>query len=135
MDLTGLRTVGASPVKLMPVAAPDHPLAVAGVSPGRAREHVQLVLMDQPASDGRDWGIVSQAIWRVGDLNLKHQLLLRGTGWGGMPEPMVRADIEAGRLVLLDLDDYRAGEYMLRVMHKVDTPPGPAGRWLIDRLS
>jgi DNA-binding transcriptional LysR family regulator len=37
----------------------------------------------------------------VGDLALKHKLLLSGLGWGGMPELMVRADIESGRLVRL----------------------------------
>ena len=51
-----------------------------------------------------------------------------------MPEPVVRADIEAGRLVRLSLRDWRAGEYAMKVVHKADTPPGPAGRWLIERL-
>jgi hypothetical protein len=47
---------------------------------------------------------------------------------------MVRADIEAGRLVRLDLRDWRGGLYMMQVVHKTETPPGPAGRWLIERL-
>jgi DNA-binding transcriptional LysR family regulator len=51
-----------------------------------------------------------------------------------MPEPMVRADIEAGRLVELELPDYRGGDYPLQVVHRIETPPGPAGRWLIERL-
>jgi len=51
-----------------------------------------------------------------------------------MPEPMVRADIEAGRLVQLDLPDWRGGVYPMQVAHKIETPPGPAGRWLIERL-
>jgi DNA-binding transcriptional LysR family regulator len=70
----------------------------------------------------------------VGDLALKHKLLLSGLGWGGMPELMVRADIESGRLVRLDLPDWRGGVYPMQVVHKIETPPGPAGRWLIDRL-
>jgi DNA-binding transcriptional LysR family regulator len=65
---------------------------------------------------------------------LKHKLLLAGLGWGGMPEPMVRADIESGRLVRLDLRDWRGGEYLMQVVHRIETPPGPAGRWLIERL-
>lgn len=73
--------------------------------------------------------------WRIGDLAVKHALLLAGLGWGGMPEPSVRADIAAGRLVKLDLRNWRGGEYGLVVVHKIDTPPGPAGRWLIDRLA
>jgi DNA-binding transcriptional LysR family regulator len=90
--------------------------------------------MDQRGVEGRDYGVVSQATWRVGDLNLKHKLLVRGLGWGGMPEPLVRADLAAGRLVQLDLEDYRGGDYLLQVAHKIETPPGPAGRWLVERL-
>jgi hypothetical protein len=51
-----------------------------------------------------------------------------------MPEPIVRADIESGRLVRLNLPDWRGGEYTLQAIYKTDTPPGPAGRWLIERL-
>jgi hypothetical protein len=30
--------------------------------------------------------------------------------------------------------DWRGGEYTIQGIHKTDTPPGPAGRWLIERL-
>ena len=135
MDSTGLRRIEIGGVTLIPVAASSHPLALASDnSAPRALDHVQLVLSDRPAGEGRDRGVVSLATWRVGDLTLKHKLLLSGFGWGGMPEPMVRADIEAGRLVRLDLPDWRGGEYPMQVVHKVESPPGPAGRWLIERL-
>jgi DNA-binding transcriptional LysR family regulator len=52
-----------------------------------------------------------------------------------MPEPIVRADIESGRLVRLNLPDWRGGEYAMQAIHMTDTPPGPAGRWLIERLA
>jgi DNA-binding transcriptional LysR family regulator len=135
MDSTGLRRIEIGGVTLIPVAASSHPLARAGdKSAAPALDHVQLVLSDRPAGEGRDQGVVSLATWRVGDLTLKHKLLLSGFGWGGMPEPMVRADIEAGRLVRLELPDWRGGVYPMQVAHKIETPPGPAGRWLIDRL-
>jgi hypothetical protein len=51
-----------------------------------------------------------------------------------MPEPLARADIESGRLVRLNLPDWRGGGHKLQAIHKIDTPPGPAGRWLIERL-
>jgi hypothetical protein len=51
-----------------------------------------------------------------------------------MPEPIVRADIEAGRLVRLNLREWRGGEYTMPAIHKIDTPPGPAGRRPIERL-
>ena len=40
----------------------------------------------------------------------------------------------SGRLVRLNLRNWRGGEYDLQAVHKIDTPPGPAGRWLIERL-
>jgi DNA-binding transcriptional LysR family regulator len=135
MDLTGFLHVGIPGVKLIPVAAPNHPLASANVAAQpRARDFVQIVLSEQPVGEGRDFGVVSLDTWRVGDLNAKHRLIVGGIGWGSMPEPVVRADIEAGRLVRLSLRDWRAGEYPMNVVHKADTPPGPAGRWLIERL-
>jgi DNA-binding transcriptional LysR family regulator len=135
MGVTGLQRIQIGAVRIIPVAAPNHPLARAGDSShSRAGDHLQLVLSDQPEAAGRDYGVISLANWRLGDLNLKHKLLLNGIGWGGMPEPMVRADIESGRLVQLDLPDWRGGEYAMQAVHKIETPPGPAGRWLIERL-
>jgi DNA-binding transcriptional LysR family regulator len=135
MDISGLQLFQIGAVQIIPVAAPNHPLVSAGgASPSRARDYVQLVLSDQPATAGRDYGVVSLTNWRVGDLTLKHKLLLGGIGWGGMPEPMVRADIKAGRLVQLDLRDWRGGQYPMQVVHKTETPPGPAALWLIERL-
>jgi DNA-binding transcriptional LysR family regulator len=135
MDSTGLQRLQIGGVPMIPVAAPSHPLALGGdTSPPRTLDHVQLVLSDRPAGEGRDYGVVSLATWRVGDLTLKHKLLLGGIGWGGMPEQMVRADIESGRLVRLNLGDWRGGEYPMQVVHKIETPPGPTGRWLIERL-
>ena len=135
MNSAGLQVIQIGGVQIIPVAAPTHPLASAGdTSPARVRDHVQLVLSVQPAPAGGDYGVVSLTTWRVGDLTLKHKLLVSGIGWGGMPEPMVRADIESGRLVRLDLPDWRGGAYPMQVAHKIETPPGPAGRWIIERL-
>jgi DNA-binding transcriptional LysR family regulator len=135
MDMTGLRRIDIESVRIIPVAAPSHPLALANEALSlQARDFVQLVLSEQPASEGRDFGVVSLNTWRIGDLAARHKLLLAGIGWCGMPEPTVRADIESGRLVRLDLPDWRGGEYTLQAIHKIDTPPGPAGRWLIEKL-
>jgi DNA-binding transcriptional LysR family regulator len=136
MGMTGFRQTDIEAIRLIPVAAPGHPLARASAAaPREASDYIQLILSERPAADGRDFGVVSLNSWRIGDLAVKHALLLAGLGWGGMPEPTVRADIAAGRLVKLDLRNWRGGEYNLVVVHKIDTPPGPAGRWLIDRLA
>jgi len=136
MDMTGFCRVAIKGVQLIPVAAPSHPLAKAGeAAPLPARDFVQLVLSEQLGAEGQDHGVVGLNTWRIGDLSVRHKLLLAGLGWSGMPEPIVRADIESGRLVRLNLPDWRGGEYAMQAIHMTATPPGPAGRWLIERLA
>jgi DNA-binding transcriptional LysR family regulator len=136
MDLTGFRVVDIDSVNIIPVAAPSHPLARAneGGLP-RSSDFLQLVLSEQPAGVNQDFGVVSLKTWRINDQAARHRLLLAGVGWCGMPEPLVRADIESGRLVRLTLPDWRGGGHTLQAIHRIDTPPGPAGRWLIKRLA
>ena len=135
MDMTGFSRIAIAGVRIIPVAAPGHPLAQASeATPLQASDFLQLVLSEEPAAENREFGVVSLNTWRIGDLAARHKLLLAGLGWSGMPEPIVRADIAAGRLVRLNLRDWRGGEYIMQVVHKTDTPPGPAGRWLIERL-
>ena len=135
MNSEGLRCIHLAGVQLIPVAAPGHPLALAGrANLGATREHLQLVLTEQSIAGTRDYGVVSVNVWRLGDLASKHAFLLAGIGWGGMPEPLVRADLDAGRLVHLQLLDWRGGVYALQVAYKTDSPPGPAGQWLIECL-
>ena len=47
---------------------------------------------------------------------------------------MVRGDIEEGRLVRLDMREYKDGFMRLHAIYRTDTPPGPAASWLIARF-
>src|SRR5580704_8755787 len=121
------------------VAARDHPLAlISGVIPkAELAKHVQLVLTDRSElSTGREFGVLSPLTWRLGDLFAKHAFLLKGLGWGGMPLHAVKQDLLEGRLVKLSIEDL-AEEGLILPMSAVyltAKPPGPAGRWLIERL-
>jgi DNA-binding transcriptional LysR family regulator len=94
------------------------------------------VLSDRSRSTvGEDWGVLAAETWRLSDLSAKHALLLAGIGWGSLPRPMIDGDLRAGRLVVLDLPEWPRFDFPFCVIHRTDTPPGPAGRWLIDRLT
>lgn len=126
-------------IDLITVAAADHPLAaIKGPIPRvELARHVQLVLTDRSAlSSGNDYGVVSPLTWRLADLFAKQAFLLRGLGWGSMPAHAVEADIKAGRLVELAMQDVPQGRISLPLsaVYKATSPPGPAGRWLIDYL-
>lgn len=132
-----LRRRPVGEVRLIPVAAPFHPLARdEAARPGASQGHVQLVLSDRSTlTAGRDFGVFGVDTWRLADLGSKHALLLAGVGWGNMPEPMVREDLAKGRLVRLKLADWNGGDFALSAVHRIDRPPGPAGRWLIERFA
>ena len=131
-----LERIHVCDVEMIPVAAPHHPLAQnRPIEPGAARRYRQLVLtVRMPFSEGPDIGIFAAETWRVADLGAKHALLLAGVGWGNMPEPNVRADLAAGRLVRLELPEAKSGVYSLQAMYRTDHPPGPAAAWLIQRF-
>lgn len=124
------QTIGE--VELVPVAAPNHPLAVNSIAPGESRKHLQLVLSDRSTrTKGREFSVLSQLTWRLGDLGAKHSLLKQGLGWGNMPLEMVMADLREGRLVKLDLPEKPGDQYPLFALWRRDTMLGPASSWLI----
>jgi len=128
----------AGSVKLVPVAAPGHPLALLPgvISAAAARDHIQLVLTDRSVlTEGRDFGVVSVKSWRLADLGAKHALLLAGMGWGNMPKPMVNEDLKRGRLVELKIETLNEGAYPFHTVYRSNTPPGPAASWLMERLA
>jgi DNA-binding transcriptional LysR family regulator len=136
MVTQGIERVAVGDVDMIPVAAPSHPLVVSGPDqPGAAREHVQLVLTDRSTlTEGQEFSVVGVRTWRLADIGAKHALLLAGIGWGNMPEPMVREDLQRRRLIRLSLPEFSGGSYRFSAIYRTDTPPGPAGSWLIRRL-
>jgi DNA-binding transcriptional LysR family regulator len=126
-------------VVLVMVATPDHPLALVKGNISRAvlAKHVQLVLTDRSElTAGREFGVLSPLTWRLSDLFAKHAFLLKGLGWGGMPLHAVAQDLREGRLVKLSIEDLPDESMILPMSAAYLTakPPGPAGRWLIERL-
>jgi DNA-binding transcriptional LysR family regulator len=132
----GIEHVDVGGFAMIPVAAPDHPLAQESPRrPGEARRHRQLILTVRSSfAEEQDVAVFGNETWRLTDLGAKHALLLAGSGWGFMPEPAVQQDLAAGRLVQLDLPDARGGFYALRAIYRTDSPPGPAAAWMIQRF-
>jgi DNA-binding transcriptional LysR family regulator len=126
-------------VAMIMVAAREHPLALyKGTIPkSELAKHVQLVLTDRSSlSKGREFGVMSPSTWRLADLFAKHAFLLNGLGWGGMPLHAVQDDLAAGRLVELKIEDMSPDGMILPMsaVYPISAPPGPAGRWLIERM-
>ena len=128
-------------VRMVAVASTCHPLAAieGPVTTNELQNHVQLVLTDPSGrTDKRDYSVLSRRNWRIGDLGAKHDMLLGGLGWGGTPFHMVEADIAAGRLRMIRLEEWgncgSGVELSMCLIRRNDRAPGPAARWLSDWL-
>lgn len=120
------------------VAAPSHPLAHhRGPIPSKVlAQYVQLVLSDRSKlTEGKDLRVIGQKTWRLYDLGAKHALLKAGLGWGGMPMESIQDDLDRGLLVPITVAEaIIASSVTMSSVYRTDTPPGPAGRGLIEEL-
>ncbi len=126
-------------VKMVFVAAPSHPLGgMAGpIAEAELVKHIQLVLTDRTAlSEGREFQVISPRTWRLADLGAKHEFLRAGLGWGGMPFALVAQDLAAGVLRELTVQDrpLAGGMMPMYATFRAEAPPGPAGRWFVERM-
>lgn len=124
-------------LQMVPVAAPTHPLAAQpqALSMAMLREHLQLILDDASGlTEGRSLAVSGVRTWRVTDFDTKLALLRAGLGWGHMPLHRVEEDLQQGRLVRLTVPIRQLGEQSFTLIHRVDTPPGRAGGWLVQLL-
>jgi len=100
-------------------------------------KYTQIVLTDRSElSAGRELGVMSPTTWRLADLFAKHHFIRNGLGWGGMPLHAVREDLEEGRVKALSIEDVPPGglDVPMSAVWQTKSPPGPAGRWFIERL-
>jgi DNA-binding transcriptional LysR family regulator len=126
-------------ISYLMVAARDHPLTShkGNIPKEVLGKFTQIILTDRSElSAGRELGVMSPTTWRLADLFAKHHFILNGLGWGGMPLHAVRKDLEEGRLIVLPIEDVPPGglNVPMSAVWQTKSPPGPAGRWFIERL-
>lgn len=139
-DMAPLKRFPLLTVNLIPVVAPEHPLAALDgpIDTQVLQQHVQLVLTDRSSlTAGRDYGVLSGRAWRLADLGAKHSMLLAGLGWGNMPSHLVQNDVARGRLkVIRPVEfDSRVAQLVMCGAYLADHRLGPAGQWMIEHLS
>jgi DNA-binding transcriptional LysR family regulator len=122
------------------VVSPQHPLATrrGRIPIAVLAEHTQISHIDP-----HDLSLVSGVarfrypkMWRLSHLGAKLAFLRAGFGFGGMPLHAIEADLVSGALVEITPEDAPAGGHVIEMwaVYRTDSPPGPAGRWFIDRL-
>jgi DNA-binding transcriptional LysR family regulator len=127
-------------VRVPMVVSPQHPLATRR---GRIpipvlAEHIQISHID-PSDLSLVYGAARlkyPRVWRVSHFGAKLAFLRAGFGFGSMPLHVIEADLASGTLVEIMPEDAPPGGHVIAMgaVYRTDSPPGPAGRWFIDRL-
>jgi DNA-binding transcriptional LysR family regulator len=126
-------------VKMVPVVAPQHPLASlrrSRISTRTLAQHVHIVLSERGDHRTPDQAVLSSRSWRVADLATKKALLLSGLGWGNLPEHMIDRELSRAKLVRIRLAAWADDEWNLplSIVHRRELSKGPAAQWLLTRL-
>ena len=126
-------------VSVPTVVSPRHPLAThpAPVPKAMLAEHIQLVHIDPAAvSPTQGSALPSGRFWRLSQLGAKLAFLRAGLGYGSLPLHLIEADLASGALVQIRLEDAPPEGHVISMstIYRTDSPPGPTGRWFIERL-
>jgi len=100
-------------------------------------EHIQITHIDpSDISGGYGPRLKIPRVWRLSHLGAKLAFLRAGFGFGGLPLHVIEADLASGVLVEITTEDAPHGGRLIEMwaIYRTDSPPGPAGRWFIDRL-
>jgi DNA-binding transcriptional LysR family regulator len=127
-------------IRVPMVVSAQHPLATYGgrIPHATLAEYIQISHLD-PCDMSVTIGAVRAKypkIWRLSHFGAKLAFLRAGFGFGGMPLHTIQADLAKGTLVEIIAEDAPAGGHLIemRAVSRTDSPPGPAGRWFIERL-
>ncbi len=120
------------------VVAPHHPLGrgTHALSDAELREHRVIAVADSAKKGSVTMGILGgQDVLTVDSMQAKVQALLRGLGGGFLPEPMARAHVAAGRLVVRAV---ARSARTVRLHYAWGGPghsvPGQALQWWLEQL-
>jgi DNA-binding transcriptional LysR family regulator len=80
---------------------------------------------------------ISGNVWRINDSEVRRELVRAGLGWARMPSHQIDDDLKQGLLVKLPTKRWKRKNSIveLRTVYIRDRPPGPAGRWFLDRVA
>jgi len=126
-------------IKLAMVVSPQHPLAThrRPIPTTTFNNYIQLVNTEPSnlPADHRS-GVLSPKTWLLAHTEAQLALLRAGLGFGILPLHVVERDLASGTLVQISPEDSPLCGYAIEMsaLYRKDNPPGPAGRWLIDRL-
>jgi DNA-binding transcriptional LysR family regulator len=126
-------------VSLAIVVSPRHPLAshTAPIPAAVLAEYTQIVHTDRAdLLSAQQIGPLVPRTWFLSHLGDKLAFLRAGLGFGDVPLATVEADLASGALVQIRPENTPPEGFAIAMsaVYRTHSPPGPAGRWFIDRV-
>ena len=129
----------AGTIRILPTSHRDYGPAThhPPLTKDQMSRYIQVVLTDPSSSDyqqSRDLVEDGQR-WNVSDFAAKKQIIQAGLGWGGLPEHLIREELQSGQLVSLNIDSIPPRETRLFLIRRKDQPLGPVAQDLWTALA
>jgi DNA-binding transcriptional LysR family regulator len=126
-------------VKMAMVVSPNHPLAAYDrpIPTTVLTKYIQLVHTNRlDFLPGREFDLLSPKTWLLADIEAKLTFLRAGFGLGGLPLHAVERDLASGALVQISTEESHVCDHAIEMsaIYRTDSSPGPATRWLMERL-
>jgi DNA-binding transcriptional LysR family regulator len=126
-------------ISALTVVAAKHPLAShRGKIPFTTlAQHIRITHMDlSDVAEGFGYRLKVPRVWCLAHLGAKLAFLRAGLGFGALPLHYIEEDLASGELVEITTEDAPTGGRLIEMwaVYRTDSPPGPAGRWFIERL-
>lgn len=134
-NIQGLESLHFMTIRRLVVASPDFPPCrdFEEIPQDVIKNYVQVIVKDSSATpDARTIGVLEGGRqWKVNDQYIKKEILLAGMGWGSLPEYFIREDLDARRLIPLNVAHFmNQKDVENRVARKLDHPVGPVAQRL-----
>jgi DNA-binding transcriptional LysR family regulator len=126
-------------VKIAMVVSPKHPLAAYDrpIPTAALNKYIQLVHTNRiDLLPDREFDLLSPKTWLLDHIEAKLAFLRAGFGFGALPLHVVDRDLASGALVQISTEESHVCDHAIEIaaLYRIDSPPGPATRWLIERL-
>lgn len=123
-------------VHMIPVCAPGYLSEYTIANEQALRPYRQIILSDTAKTiEKLSHGVVSDGSqWVVTELQIKKDIILQGLGWGYLPDPMVKSELQNGNLRSIKMLNTSNQSIPISLIRHQTKPMGPLTHMIWDTL-
>ena len=138
MDMSTMEALPLFDVRIIPVAHQRHALSQIDrlITRQEARQYTQVIVRDSSRIDDKQsLDVVEQGRHcHVTEIGAKKAIIEACLGWGGLPEYVVREDVDRGQLRVLSVEGFEPRQTSLFLVRRKGGRHGPVAQEIWDSL-